>query len=235
MLKMIDLGIGAGPVFLGGQLFHPFHKDTAVPGAVIDGDETGAGDVPPETPQIMMRQLFIRRRTDGNDTRDAGICAGRETPDGSPLAGGIPAFKYECGRDAFFVRPERKLIDLLLQAFQFLLVMLGSLHTGKVDGIQGGDQGLSGVLFHFGHGFQHLEAGGTGIVGGDGPLDACDNGFHHGQVTEIGIRGVDDAPGRIVPVCQHDGPGRGADHAVVIRSSCRMAKNAPGPGSPDAP
>ena len=117
MLKMIDLGIGAGPVFLGGQLFHPFHKDTAVPGTVIDGDETGAGDVPPETPQVMVRQLFIRRRADGDDTRDAGICPGSEAPDGSPLAGGIPAFKDECGRDAFFVRPERKLIDLLLQAF----------------------------------------------------------------------------------------------------------------------
>ena len=94
--------------------------------------------------------------------------------------------------------------------------MLGSLHAGKVDGIQGGDQGLTGVLFHFGHGFQHFEAGGTGIVGGDGPLDTRDDGFHHGQVAEIGIRGVDDAPGRIVAVCQHDGPGRGTDHTIVI-------------------
>ena len=95
--------------------------------------------------------------------------------------------------------------------------MLGSLHAGKVDGIQGGDQGLAGIFFHVGHGFQHLEAGGTGILRGDGPLDAGDDGFHHRQVAEIGIRGVDDAPGSVVPVCQHDGPGRGTDHAVIIR------------------
>ena len=59
---------------------------------------------------------------------------------------------------------------------------------------------------------------------GDGPLDTCDDGFHHRQVAEIGIRGVDDAPGSVVPVCQHDGPGRGADHAVVIRSDLLVGR-----------
>ena len=93
LLEVVDLRVGALPLDVGGEALDALDKHTAVVGAVEDGDASGTGQMPPETPQIMMRPFLVRGGGVGGDVEEARIKGTDQSPDCSALARAVPAFE----------------------------------------------------------------------------------------------------------------------------------------------
>ncbi len=101
LLEVIDLTIAAAVLVFGRESFDALDQHATVPAAIEDRDAAGAGEMPPEPPQVVPRLLFVGRRTDRNHLIVAGIESAGDAPDGAALAGGVPALEHENRGDAF--------------------------------------------------------------------------------------------------------------------------------------
>lgn len=58
-LELPDLCIGVAPLDLGRQTFHALDQNAAVPAPGEDRDASGAREVAPEPPQVMVRAFLV--------------------------------------------------------------------------------------------------------------------------------------------------------------------------------
>ena len=124
MLEIVDLRIGAQPVGFGTEALDALDQDAAVPGAVEDRHPAVARNVPPETPQIGLRALFLGRRGHRDDLVIARVHRRGDAADGAALAGRIGTFEGADQRTALEARVAHQFRQLALPARQLLVVVL---------------------------------------------------------------------------------------------------------------
>jgi hypothetical protein len=95
--EIVDLGIGALPFAGAGEALDPLYQHPPVPTAVINGDPAGARQVPPESPEVIMRGFFVGGRSDLDHLIVAGIQRGGDAANAAALARGVPALKDQNG------------------------------------------------------------------------------------------------------------------------------------------
>src|SRR4029453_16471144 len=77
----------------------------------------------PEAPQVMLRALFLRRCSNGNDLTGAGVDGRGESPDCATLAGGVPSLEYQNCRNATPLRLSVKRVELSLKLLELGAVL----------------------------------------------------------------------------------------------------------------
>jgi hypothetical protein len=110
-LEVNDLPVGAPPLLLGGEPFHPFHQDAAVPGPVQHRHASPAGQGRPEPPQEVVAFLVVARRAELRDPDVPRVKRCDEPLYRTTLPRGIPPLEDHADR-----RPEPRVIpDLAAQ------------------------------------------------------------------------------------------------------------------------
>ena len=136
LLEVVDLTIAAAVLVFGRESFDALDQHATVPAAIEDRDAAGAGEMPPEPPQVVPRLLFVGGRTDRDHLIVAGIERAGDAPDRAAFAGGIPAFEDEDRGDPFLLCLALQLIEPALLALEGF----GERASGRAAGACPGDR-----------------------------------------------------------------------------------------------
>src|SRR5262249_29733888 len=131
--ELVDLVVGPLPVPLARELLHPLHQNTAIPGAIENGQGSGQGQFAPESVEPVAPRLLWRRWAYGDHFHAARANGYRPAPNRASFAGGVEALNGNDGAAVAVVEPLLKPEHLVLELFQQGSVPVGRFHARELS------------------------------------------------------------------------------------------------------
>src|SRR6478752_4413900 len=188
MLEVVDLLVRAPPILFTGKALDAFDQDSAVPAAIVDRDPSAAGELAEKAPQIVMRALFVGRRSDGDDAVLACIQSPNQPPNGTSFASSVRPFEQEDRAPLTFFQLSRELSECALELGHALFVRRLLELQRQVQAIQERDRIID---FGLGLGRFRLSARRQAIS------NALEDGSPSGHVSIAIVAGLDHRPGGV--------------------------------------